>query len=134
MIPALRAALICEKVLTDADGVMSAIRIFSRLDLPPGATYDATLLLMLATVAPEAKPDHQVLVRLESITGETLGRQQFAITSPLEAGEAFSLILPFRFQAPARETTFWLRLAYDHDEHELTRLRMQFRQPREVTV
>lgn len=54
MLPALRAALICEKLLTEADGVMSAIRIFSRLDLAPGATSEATLLLMLANVEPVA--------------------------------------------------------------------------------
>ena len=133
MLPALRAALICERLLTEADGVMSAIRIFHQLYLPPGAIFEATLLLMLANVEPVATPDHAILVRLETGTGEVLGRQRFVVTSPLEAGESFSLVLPFRLQAPPQETTFWLRFAYDTEDQELTRLPLQFRQRREIT-
>jgi len=133
MLPALRAALICEKLLTEADGMMSAIRIFNRLDLAPGATFEAMLLLMLANVEPVATPHHRILMRLETGAAEILGQQQFPVTSPLEAGDSFSLVLPFRFQAPELETTFWLRFAYDTDDQELTRLPIQFRRPPQLT-
>jgi hypothetical protein len=125
--------LICEKLLTEPDGVMSAIRIFSRLDLPPGSVFEAMLLLMLANVEPVTTPDHRILMRLETSSAEIMGQQQFAVTSPLAAGESFSLVLPFRFQAPERGTTFWLRFAYDTDDQELTRLPIQFRRPPQIT-
>lgn len=125
--------MICEKLLTEPDGVMSAIRIFSRLDLPPGSVFEAMLLLMLANVEPVTTPDHRILMRLETSSAENMGQQQFAVTSPLAAGESFSLVLPFRFQAPERETTFWLRFAYDTDDQELTRLPIQFRRPPQIT-
>jgi hypothetical protein len=125
--------LICEKLLTEPDGVMSAIRIFNRIDLPPSSVFEAMLLLMLANVEPVATPDHRILMRLETSSAEIMGQQQFAVTSPLAAGESFSLVLPFRFQAPERETTFWLRFAYDTDDQELTRLPIQLRGPPQIT-
>jgi hypothetical protein len=127
VLPTVRAALICERVLTEADGVVSAIRIFSRIELPPGAVLEAMLLLMLANVDPEPVPDHQILMILETDAGEQLGRQQFPIASPAEAGTSFSLVMPFRFQAPTEDRTFWLRFAYDTDEQVLTRVPIQLR-------
>jgi hypothetical protein len=129
VLPALRAALLCEKLLTEADGVMSAIRMFSRVDLPPGAVVEATLLVMLANVEPSDASAHQIIVRLETEAAEVVGRQQFPIAVPREAGASFSLVLPFRLQAPAVETTFWLCCAYDTDDQLLTRLPLQFRPP-----
>lgn len=126
MVPALRAALLCETLLTEADGVMSAVRMFSRLHLSPGAMFDATLLVMMVSVAPDDSPHHHVLVDLESSTGEVLGRQRFAVAAPLEANQSFSLVVPFRFEAPAQDTTYWLRLAYDDAAQRLTRFPIQF--------
>lgn len=127
VLPTVRAALICERVLTETDGVVSAIRIFSRIEVPPGATLEATLLLMLANVDPESTPHHRVLMSMETSEGDVLGRQEFAITSPAEADTSFSLVLPFRFQAPVQDRTFWLRFAYDTDEQLLTRVPIQLR-------
>ena len=129
MLPALRAALVCERLLTEVDGVMSAIRIFNQLALPPGTTFEATLLIMLASVEPAAEEHHEIVMRMMSDAGEVLGAQRFAVRAPLAAGESFSLVLPFRLQAPAAETTFWLALAYDTEDQELTRLPIRFRQP-----
>ncbi|TMQ06613.1 MAG: hypothetical protein E6J91_37495 [Deltaproteobacteria bacterium] len=115
--------------MTEADGVMSAIRIFNQLALAPRATFEATLLVMLANVEPAAGEHHEIVMRMMSDAGEVLGTQRFAVRAPLAAGESFSLVLPFRLQAPAAETTFWLCLAYDTEDQELTRLPLQFRRP-----
>ena len=60
MLPAVRAALVCERLLTEADGVMSAIRIFNQLALTPGATFEASLLIMLASIEPAAGEHHEM--------------------------------------------------------------------------
>jgi hypothetical protein len=127
VLPTVRAALICERVLTETDDVVSAIRIISRIELPPGAMLEATLLLMLANVGPEPDPDHQILMSLETGEGEQLGHQRFPIRSPAEPGAPFSLVLPFRFQAPVQDQMFWLRFAYDTDDQLLTRVPIQLR-------
>jgi hypothetical protein len=134
MLPALRAALICEQLLTERDGVMSAIRIFSRLELPPGATLEATLLVMLANIEPVATPEHHLIVRLETSDGEVLGRQQFPVAVPAEAGASFSVVMPFRFHAPPLPTTFWMCIAFDGDDRVLTRLPLELGQRAAATV
>jgi len=133
LLPTVRAALICERVLTENDGVVSAIRIISRIELPPGAVLEAVLLLMLANVDPEPTPDHQILMSLDTGEGEQLGRQHFPIKSPAEAGTPFSLVLPFRFQAPVQDRTFWLRFAYDTDDQVLARVPIQLRRQSAAT-
>jgi hypothetical protein len=129
MVPALRAALVCEAVLTEPDGVHSAIRIFNRLALAPGDVFDAKLLLMFANVEPTAHDEHAILLNVESATSEILGGTELTVSTPLEAGETFSVILPFRFQAPAAEGMYWLRLAFDSPDQVLTRLPIHFRHP-----
>jgi len=126
-LPALRAALICEAVLTEADGVHSAIRIFNRLELAPGAHFDAKLLLLLATTERAAEQQHRILIRIEGPRSESVGGVDFEVTSPGEPGETFSVIIPFRFEAPPSEGMFWLRFAYDRDDQVLTRVPMHFR-------
>ena len=127
-LPALRAALICEAVLTEADGVHSAIRMFNRLHLAPGEHFDAKLLLMLATTERSAAEEpHRILIRIEGSDAKIVSGLDFDITSPRDAGETFSLIIPFRFEAPPAEGMFWLRFAYDRDDQLLTRVPMHFR-------
>lgn len=129
MVPALRAALICESVLTEPDGVHSAIRIVHRFHLQPGDFFDAKLLLMLANTERATDARHKILIRVESPTSEILSGTDVYVTSPVEAGETFSLIIPFRFQAPAADGMFWLRFAYDTEDQVLTRVPVHFRLP-----
>lgn len=127
MVPALRAALICESVLTELDGLHSAIRIFHRLHLAPGELFEARLLLMLATTAPSADEQHKILVRVETRDAQVVSGIELAITTPREAGETFSAVIPFQFEAPAIEDMFWLRFAYDTEDQVLTRVPVHFR-------
>lgn len=117
---ALRAALLCETVLTEASGLRSPIRIFSRLSLPPGGEADATLLVMLANTEPQPIASHVVVLRIEDPAGGVLGQQAFDVSAPLEVGGTFDLVVPFRIAAPATPALRWLRLSID--DHELTRV------------
>jgi hypothetical protein len=110
---ALRAALLCEIVLTEASGLRSPIRIFSRLSLPPGAAVDATLLVMLANTEVQASAEHQLVLRVEDAAGTALAELPFAVTSPLAIGETFDLVVPFSIVAPQVSTLRWLRLSLD---------------------
>lgn len=123
--PALRAALICEQVLTEHDGVHSAIRIVHRLRLAAGDTFEAKLLLMLANTERADRANHRVLLRVENRDGLTVSGTEFRIETPVAPGETFSVIIPFRFQAPAADDLFWLRFAFDTEEQVLTRVPVQ---------
>jgi hypothetical protein len=127
MLPAVRAALICEQVLTERDGVHSAIRIIHRFELPPGAYFESKLLLMLANTRVMESPHHRILMRVESSQREILSGTEFVVETPLAAGDTFSVIVPFRFQAPATDDMFWLSFAFDSDDQILTRVPVQFR-------
>lgn len=117
---ALRAAVLCETVLTEAGGLRSPIRIFSRLTLAAGAAVDATLLVMLANTEAQASADHMIVLRVEDAAGTALGEQPFAVTSPLEIGGTFDLVVPFQIGAPSQSALRWLRLFCDG--RELTRV------------
>jgi hypothetical protein len=117
---ALRAAVLCETVLTEADGLRSPIRIFSRLTLAPGEAVDATLLVMLANTEAQTSTSHVIVLRIEDAGGMGLGQQVFEVTSPLETGGTFDLVVPFRVGAPSHSALRWLRLLLD--DQELTRV------------
>lgn len=117
---ALRAAILCETVLTEASGLRSPIRIFSELSLAPGAMADATLLVMFANTEPQTTDTHQLLLRIEDATGALLAEQPFEVKAPLEVGGTFDLVVPFRISAPPQSTLRWLCLSLD--DHELTRV------------
>lgn len=110
---ALRAAILCETVLTEASGLRSAVRIFSRLALPPGAASDAMLLVMLANTEPQTSQTHQLVLRIEDAAGTALAEQPFEVTSPLEVGGTFDLVVPFRIAAPPQSALRWLDLSLD---------------------
>lgn len=114
-------------MLTETDGVHSAIRIVHRMRLAPGDFFEAKLLLMLANTRRMDQPEHCILIRVESARSEILSGTEFAIEAPLEAGETFSVIVPFRFQAPSDDDMFWLSFAFDRDDQILTRVPVHFR-------
>ena len=100
-------------MLTEASGLRSPIRVFSRLALPRGAATDATLLVMLANTEPQANQTHQLVLRVEDAAGTALAEQPFEMTSPLEVGGTFDLVVPFRIAAPPESTLRWLQLSLD---------------------
>ncbi len=110
---ALRAAVLCETVLTEASGLRSPIRIFSRLVLPPGGSVQATLLVMLANTEAQTRTDHEVVLRVEDAARGALAELPFAVTSPLEVGATFDLVVQFQVIAPASSTLRWLQLSFD---------------------
>lgn len=110
---ALRAAVLCETVLTEPGGLRSPIRIFSRLALPPGGAVDATLLVMLANTDAQTSADHVIVLRVEDAAGAALAELPFAVTSPLEIGGTFDLVVPFTITAPLASALRWLCLSFD---------------------
>lgn len=117
---ALRAAVLCETVLTEAGGLRSPIRIFSRLTLAAGAAVDATLLVMLANTERQTSEMHELVLRVEDAAGAALAELPFEMASPLDVGATFDLVVPFTVAAPAQSTLRWLRLSLDGQE--LTRV------------
>ena len=65
------------------------------------------------------------MIRVEGPDAKIVSGVDFEVTSPREAGDTFSVIIPFRFEAPPNEGMFWLRFAYDRDDQILTILRGQ---------
>lgn len=76
--PYLQAALLCEKVLVERDGVKSAIRIVDRVTQtvihpnPPSemAPFDHTLFLLIKMKAGRARGVHSIKIELAKPSGE----------------------------------------------------------------
>lgn len=128
MVPAVRAALLCERVLHEVDGVKSAIRIFNQLEAAPGTVVEATLLLMLVTVEGAAAPERRTLHMRIDAPSRTLGEQQIALTVPPEPGAAFNLVMPLRVEA-GEPGTCWLRFHWEPEGQPIAHIPIHFRAP-----
>jgi hypothetical protein len=77
--PLLAAALLCERVIEDKEGVLSIIRIVDNFTVslpvitpPPGSTPVVVLTLLVSFKAGQAKGTYQVELRLRSASGKPL--------------------------------------------------------------
>jgi hypothetical protein len=112
--PHLIAALICEKVLDEKDGVLSAIRIIDRLErsaigpdapeeMPPFVVDNLTLLVTVKS--DQARGRYGIKVRPEAPGGVQLPPMEQAITiQPGPAG--INLTVPFALAIQA-EGVYW---------------------------
>ncbi len=118
--PFLQAAFICERVLQEADGVVSAIRIIDRLFVQPGPGQQA------AAAMPAVLMSHTLLVTFKS--GSARGRftaklvfrgpsglklQEVSVPVLLEGEErGANLIIPYHIQVD-QEGLYWFDVYFE---------------------
>lgn len=116
----MRAALLCERVLCETDGTLSAIRIVHE---GPVAAEPTRLVLLLMLVRGDVAPGvHRALLQLQGPTGEIDSRQEIALT--LDEGgpeQASSLMIDVTF-APRRAGVHWFRVSWGDEPRLLTRV------------
>jgi hypothetical protein len=120
--PFVRAALLCERVLCESSGVLSAIRIVHEGPLvEDGAAIELVLLLMLVRgEAPVGR--HAAALRIRAPSGEVVGRKAIAFT--LDDGgpeQASSLVIDVRF-APRLAGVYWFQVTWGDDARMLTQV------------
>lgn len=125
-IPFVRAALLCEKLVTDNSGLASVIHVFDRLIAPEGGIIEAQLVLMLVSAEP-AEGEHHIVMHVETEEG-LVARQDMAIAVPPEAGTCFNFVMPLRLEAGGARS-YWISLAWDRDDQLLTKIPLTFRAP-----
>jgi hypothetical protein len=129
----LRAALICDQILEEADGVLSAIRIVDRFELtgqapPEGWTLQFHLLVMVLAEAGVAATT--IAITVIEPGGASMARQSMAIELPQEPITGANLRVLMRLSVKS-EGLYWLRI--DADDTLLARVPLrvaiQLRQP-----
>jgi hypothetical protein len=121
--PFVRAALLCERVLCETSGTLSAIRIVHEGAIleSDGAAIDLVLLLML--VRGEVPPGrHEATLRIQEPSGEVVGKKEIAFT--LDDGgpeQASSLVIDVRF-APRRAGVYWFQVTWSDEARMLTQV------------
>lgn len=127
--PYVQMATICEKVLQEPDGVISAIRCVDRIvisaqaigggvappELPQG-NFMTTLLVMLK--ADDAKGRHPVSIRIQLPSGVYLDQPQ--VFDAMFEGEERGMNLIVNMQLEAMEGVYWFDVSVN--ERLLTRV------------
>lgn len=135
--PHVQIAALCERVLTEADGVLSLIRIVDRIthtergpDPPremPEVHYPLTLVLTLK--ADKARGRHDITITPELPSGETL--RPFSTAVQME-GEGRGTNIIMQMNIPYKlEGLYWFNVKFG--EHVLTRLPLQVQYSRTAT-
>jgi len=109
--PFLTAALFCERVLQEKDGVLSAIRIIDRL------THTRT-----GPDAPDAMPAFQVQISILTAfkSGDVKGKQELIIKGTSPSGKALPVIsVPLLFEGGERGTNVNIGYAFQAEEEGL---------------
>lgn len=112
--PHLIAALLCEKVLQEQDGVLSAIRIIDRLEqtavgpdapdeMPPFVVNNLTLLVTIK--ADQARGRYGIKIRPEAPGGILLPPMEQAVTIQSGVG-GINVLMPFVLAIQA-EGVYW---------------------------
>jgi len=123
--PYVTLATICEKVLQEADGVISLIRTVDRIvvtatvrgqgDSPPAELPQGLLqpTLVVALRAGDAIGRHPVSIRVEQPTGVSLPPQTFDVN--FEGGVAGGVNLILQMQIEALEGLYWFDVLVNDD-------------------
>jgi hypothetical protein len=113
--PYVAAAVFCEKVLQEADGMLSLIRIVDRITFhvvgPQGAPVPVPLFLVLMLKAGHTQGTHEVSVRAMGPSGQDLG----TIQTPMlfESNDrGVNVIIPFPFR-PTEDGLYWFHVAVE---------------------
>jgi hypothetical protein len=128
--PYLSAALLCEKVLREGDGVLSIIRIVDRLiqsavvgpdepeEMPP---FPVNLTVVLVLKSGSARGRHSVRVTVEAPSGELMP-QEASLPVLLEGEErGVNLLLNLGFMAE-HEGLYWFNVYFGTQDVLLTRI------------
>lgn len=135
--PYVQLAGFCERVLTEADGVVSLIRIVDVITHTEGGPNPPRempevrypLTMVLALKAGRARGRHEVTVTPELPSGETL--PSTTITVQME-GEGRGVNVMSRVDIPFKlEGLYWFHIRFDDDL--LTRMPLQVRYSRTVS-
>ena len=118
--PFLQAALICERILTEADGTVSAIRIIDRFFItpnpgqPPAATMPAVVMSHTLFVTFKSGAVHGRLTAKLVFRGPSgLKLQEVSIPVLLEGDErGANLIIPYQIQVE-EEGLYWFDVYLD---------------------
>jgi hypothetical protein len=121
--PFVRAAILCERVLCETDGVLSAIRILHEGPAIGGnqGPIQVVLLLMLVRGAASAG-QHRVVLQIQGPSGQLVSAREIALT--LDDGgpeQASSLVLDVSFE-PRDEGVYWFRVSWGEDKRLLTQV------------
>jgi hypothetical protein len=128
--PYLQAAFLCERVLTERDGVNSYIRVVDRvISAPPVSADDAAdmppvvvnLVLAIALKSGEARGSHNVRIALEEPSGLTIGEQIWPVLLEGDADRGINLHVNFAFQAET-PGIYWFVIRFGDDKVVLTRV------------
>lgn len=118
-IPWIRAAILCERVLCEVDGSLSAIRITHGGHV--GGSTSLVMLLML--VRGDVAPGQSIaLLQIQDPTGEFIATKQIVLD--LDRGgpeQASSLVIDLTFE-PSSIGVYWFRICWGVDQRVLTRV------------
>ncbi len=133
--PHLTAALVCERVLQEQDGVISAIRIIDRVYFvadPSGTplTNGYPITILVSWKAGEARGRYSARIRMEKPSGEQVPLLQAPVH--LEAEErGVNLVVGSLFQ-PDQEGLYWFDVFFEEDRVTRIPLRAMY-QPQAMT-
>lgn len=123
--PYVQIATFCERVLQEADGVLSIIRAIDRItitaygtDVPPELPpAPLQLTLVAALKSGDARGRHPVTIRTQEPSGRYLEDRSFDVSFD---GEERGVNLIIQFQLEATEGLYWFDILVN--EVELTRV------------
>ncbi|MDO8751316.1 MAG: hypothetical protein Q7K03_09280 [Dehalococcoidia bacterium] len=135
--PFVQVAAFCDRVLREADGVLSLIRVVdvinhtatgpnAPIDMPP-VNYPLTLVLSLKSG--KAKGRHEVTITPEMPSGETMPVASVSVRLEGE-GKGYNIITQLNMQFKL-EGLYWFIIRFDGEL--LTRLPLELRYARLVT-
>lgn len=114
--PFVQAALLCERVLCETDGVLSAIRILHEGRAMAAGDGPSRVVLLLMLVRGDASAgEHRAHLEIRDPAGELVSAKAIALT--LDAGgpeQASSLMLDVSFE-PRAAGVYWFRVSWGDD-------------------
>jgi len=122
--PHVRACLLCERVLREDDGTLSAIRIVHATLVPPGPAPPAqTLTLLVMLVRGDERPGlHHVLLKTQLPSGEFVAAKSVPLQmDPGGPEQSVSVAIELNF-VPRGEGVYWFCLSWNSDGNILTRV------------
>ena len=135
--PYVQTAVLCEKVLREADGVVSLIRVvdvITHTEQRPDAPVEMPVIhyplyLMLTLKSGTAKGRHEITIIPEMPSGETLA--PISVSVRME-GEGKGATITSRIDIPYKlEGLYWFTIKFD--DKVLTRMPLEVRYSRLVT-
>ena len=121
--PFVRAALLCERVLCETDGTLSAIRILHDGPATGGDGRSIQLALLLMLVRGDISAgQHRAVLQIRNPAGELVSTKQIVLA--LDGGgseQTSSLVLDVAFE-PRTEGVYWFTVSWGDDQRLLTQV------------